>query len=432
MTRTAPNTYDVIVIGGGASGLAAAIASARAGAKTAIIELDVACGLPILATGNGRCNLSNERLRPARYRHPVIARAVMGERAEETLSAWFESLGIWTTNEDGRLYPSSKRAESVRDALLHASDRLGIQQLCGHRLIHAAWDDECAAWKLEALAPSAPLHAPRARDEHARLRALRKALAAASLKSVSLTASAVVLAPGGAAEAVCQTFDIPHLEEQPALCPIACTLIDGQGSLGQDTLARLDGVRADVRLSLVRDGTPLWSEDGEVLFRAYGLSGIAAFNLSRRIERGDVIEVDLFPHIDENDLRRLFREREEVVGPFEPRGSTWFDGMLAPAIGRAVTLAGAGSRDRAARAAKHLSFRVRGVTETKSAQVRSGGIPFSAIETETLEVRAASGKRLFACGEALDMDADCGGFNLAWAWLSGMRAGSSAAREVLS
>ena len=123
MTRTAPNTYDVIVIGGGASGLAAAIASARAGAKTAILELDVACGLPILATGNGRCNLSNIRLRPARYRHPVIARAVMGERAEEALGAWFASLGIWTTNEGGRLYPSSKRAESVRDALLHASDQ---------------------------------------------------------------------------------------------------------------------------------------------------------------------------------------------------------------------------------------------------------------------------------------------------------------------
>ena len=432
MTRKEANVYDVAVIGGGASGLAAAIAAARQGARVAVLELDVACGLPILATGNGRCNLSNERLRPAHYRHPVIARAVMGEHAEPELSSWFESLGIWTTSDGGRLYPASKRAESVRDALLRACERLNIDQRCGHRLIHAAWDSEARQWKLEALAPATALHAPRARDEHARLRALRRALASAPLRSATFSASAVVLAPGGASEGICQLFDLPHLEERPALCPIACTLIDGQGHLGQDALARLDGVRADARLTLVRRGTPLWSEDGEVLFRAYGLSGIAAFNLSRRIERDDIIEVDFFPTIDEQELRQRFREREAIVGAFEPRNSGWFDGMLAPALGTIVMLAGAGSRDRCARAAKSLSFRSRGTTETKSAQVHHGGIPFSSVDTETLRVRAANDPALFACGEALDMDADCGGFNLAWAWLSGTRAGSAAAREALS
>ena len=130
MARTAPATYDVIVIGGGASGLAAALTSARAGARTAIVECDVDCGLPILATGNGRCNLSNERLRPARYRHPVIARAVLGEHPEETLAAWFDSIGIWTTSDEGRLYPMSKRAESVRDALLAACERADVAKLC--------------------------------------------------------------------------------------------------------------------------------------------------------------------------------------------------------------------------------------------------------------------------------------------------------------
>lgn len=432
MARTAPATYDVIVIGGGASGLAAALTSARAGARTAIVECDVDCGLPILATGNGRCNLSNERLRPARYRHPVIARAVLGEHPEETLAAWFDSVGIWTTSDEGRLYPMSKRAESVRDALLAACERADVAKLCAHRLIHAAWNAEDGLWKLETLAPAAALHAPRARDEHARLRALRRALAQAPMHATLLQARAIVLAPGGASEALCQVLDIPHLEERPVLCPIACQPASGEAGLEPDALVRLDGVRADARLTLVRGGTPLWSEDGEVLFRAYGLSGIAAFNLSRRIERDDIIEVDLFPTLSEDELRERLRARIQVVGRLERKSVHWFDGVLAPALGRIVTLAGEGSTGKAARAAKRLAFRARGVTETKSAQVRCGGIPFSAVDAETLRLKCASGGVLFACGEALDMDADCGGFNLAWAWLSGLRAGAAAAREVTS
>lgn len=430
MARSAPETYDVAVIGGGASGLAAALAAARAGARTAVIECDVACGLPILATGNGRCNLSNERLRPACYRHPVIARAVMGEEPEARLAGWFASLGIWTTSDEGRLYPLSKRAESVRDALVGACRRAGIAERCGHRLMHAAWNPADGLWKLEALAPSSPLHAPRARDEHARLRALRRALSTSPMRTETIMARAVVLAPGGGSEALCQVFKLPHLDEQPVLCPIACTPAPGADGLGPDTLARLDSVRADARLTLVRGGTPLWSEDGEVLFRAYGLSGIAAFNLSRRIERDDIIDIDLFPALTEDDLRQRFRERAGAVGELADRGTSWFDGMLAPQLGRIIALAADGSYGKAARAAKALAFRARGVTETRSAQVRRGGIPFAAVDTETMRLSTPQGGPLFACGEALDMDADCGGYNLAWAWLSGMRAGTAAARAI--
>lgn len=430
MARKETRSYDTVVIGGGASGLAAALAAARAGARVAIVERDVECGLPILATGNGRCNLSNENLRPARYRHPVIARAVMGDRPEAELAAWFASVGIWTASEDGRLYPASKRAASVRDALLGACRRAGIEMLSGWKLMRASWNAGDGRWRLEALAPASPLHAPRARDEHARLRALRRSLASTALASAAIEAAAVVLAPGGGAGAVAELFGVPHIEERPVLCPIACTPAGAGPALGADALARLDGIRADVRLTLIRDDIPLWSEEGEVLFRAYGLSGIAAFNLSRRIEPGDVIEVDLFPALDEDALRQRLREREDVVGTFAPKRSDWFDGVLAPALGKAVIEA-AGVRNRCAEAAKHLAFRVRGTTEPKSAQVHQGGIPFSAVDTGTLEVASTAGGRLFACGEALDMDADCGGFNLAWAWLSGTRAGTAAARSAL-
>ncbi|HJG38045.1 NAD(P)/FAD-dependent oxidoreductase [Enorma phocaeensis] len=429
MSPKATRSYDAIVVGGGASGLAAALAAAREGARVAIIERDVELGLPILATGNGRCNLSNEDLRPARYRHPVIARAVMGEHPEEELSAWFTSVGIWTTTEWGRLYPASKRAESVRDALLGACERAGVEAMLCQKLMRASWDADGARWRLESLAPATPLHAPRARDEHARLRALRRALAQAPLASSTFETRSVILAPGGSSGATATLFDVPHLEERPVLCPIACSPATSSNALGPDALARLDGIRADVRLTLVRDGIPLWSEEGEVLFRAYGLSGIAAFNLSRRIERDDIIEVDLFPSLDESTLRQRLREREDIVGAFAPKRADWFDGVLAPALGKAVIDA-AGACNRCAQTAKHLAFRVRGTTEPKSAQVHQGGIPFSAVDTSTLAVTSSAGGQLFACGEALDMDADCGGFNLAWAWLSGIRAGTAAARAA--
>ena len=96
MPRTEVEPYDVIVIGGGASGLAAALSAARAGARTAVVERDVACGLPILSTGNGRCNLSNTLLHPGHYRHPEVARTVMGATPEEDLAAWFHSIGLAT------------------------------------------------------------------------------------------------------------------------------------------------------------------------------------------------------------------------------------------------------------------------------------------------------------------------------------------------
>lgn len=452
MARTASvEPYDVIVIGAGASGLAAALAAARAGARVAAVERDVACGLPVLATGNGRCNLSNALLHPARYRWPEAARTVMGATPEEDLAAWFRSVGLATCREGNLLYPYSKRAESVRDALIAACERAGAVLVNCCEVVRAQWqptgdgpasgrdagpEGAHGTWKLDILAPTKPLRAGRARDPKAELRALRKALVVTPKRSHVLTARSIVLAPGGSSEGACQLFDLPHLEEEPVLCPVACAPIDARPRAGADLLARLDGLRADAELSLFRSDSLLWRERGEVLFRTYGLSGVVVFNLSRRVEEGDRIELDLFPDTPEPDLADAFRAREGVVGPLGPRAYRWFDGMLAPELGRAVILMGEGTPEGCARASKHLEFRASGRTEVRSAQVRRGGIPFDAIDLSTLSVlRREDGQpvpsgSLFACGEALDMDADCGGYNLAWAWISGRLAGRSAAQAA--
>ena len=418
--------YDIAVIGGGASGLAAAITAAREGASVCVIERDVEVGLPILATGNGRCNVSNACLDPTRYWHPDVARAVMGEQPEMEIRALFESLGLLMTEEDdGRLYPVTHRAESVRDVLLNATVRTGVFVRCGAEVTSARFD---RTWELAIREPVSPLSYKQGHDAKATLRNARKALTAAPRRTSTIRARRVILACGGTSEQACALFGLPHIAEEPVLCPVAARIAGAP-----DALAALDGLRVEGMLSLRRDGKITWQETGEVLFRPYGISGIAAFNLSRRLEPGDSVLIDLFPQLDREAFRTLLDRRAEALGSFSPNNPAWFDGLLAPALARTVcrlyTECHPGETDvsHIVSICKHLKLAISGTTEPQQAQVRRGGIPFDAVDLETLAVHSALGADVFACGEALDMDADCGGYNLAWAWLSGIRAGKGAA-----
>lgn len=429
--------YDVLVIGGGASGLAAAITAARAGARTCILERDVETGLSILATGNGRCNVSNSRLDAHRYRHPDTVREIFGSTPERDVTAFLESAGIVTAEEDeGRLYPMSRRADSVRDALLNTCRREGVAVMaCAEPKRHSTGPTGLHEFTVDqARLPLA--HKP-GRDEKARIRNARKALAAADRLDRKMFARAVVLACGGTSGASCEVLNLPHIAEAPVLCPIACTLplSDGNETGGRNLLQGLDGLRVECMLTLMRDGAAVAFEQGEVLFRPYGISGISAFNLSRRIEAGDQIELDLFPEMNEQSLARLLARRAEMIGGFDgsPR---WFDGLLARPLAALVCDAIAGAERPLGRAASMLHripLYATGTTEHAQAQVRRGGIPLSAMELDTLAVRPINSDEntpqapIYACGEAVDMDADCGGYNLAWAWLTGIRAGAGAA-----
>ena len=170
-------SYDVLVIGGGASGLAAAITAARAGKSVCIVERDVACGLKLLATGNGRCNLSNESIDFQRY------------------------------NQEGRLYPRSLRAESVRDALLNACNHLGITLICGANVASAFKAPE--GWTLQIDRPARALKAKKHDDRKSELRSLRKALADVPRKNEALQAHAVIIATGGNPTGIADTFRLP-------------------------------------------------------------------------------------------------------------------------------------------------------------------------------------------------------------------------------
>lgn len=416
--------YDVLVIGGGASGLAAAITAARAGKSVCIVERDVACGLKLLATGNGRCNLSNESIDPQRYNHPAFVESVMGPRPEQELMGFFSSLGIMTTSEEDRLYPRSLRAESVRDALLNVCDRLGITLICGANVASAHKASE--GWALQIDRPARALKAKKHDDRKSELRSLRKALADVPRKNEALQAHAVIIATGGNPTGIADTFSLPLTSLHPILCPVSATVVGDRAAL-----KTLDGLRVRARLTLTRNHSELWHEDGEVLFRAFGISGVAVFNLSRRIKRGDTILLDVFPDLSKDELLDILNRRVELLGGFSPRDPRWLDGMLASQLSRVVCTAfeqcHPGSNDviHLVSILKHFKLLVEGTVEERSAQVTRGGVSIESISTPSLRARSVVDAPLYVCGEALDIDADCGGFNLAWAWLSGIRAASS-------
>lgn len=425
-TQPTAAAYDVTVIGGGASGLAAALSAASHGASVLLVERDVEPGLPILVTGNGRCNISNARLDARRYRHPDIFEAVAGAHPEADIERFFSSLGLVMAQEGGgRLYPVTRRADSVRDVLLSGLSRAGVHTRCCCELVSPQYDESQRAWTLTLCEPAHPLAAKASSDHKTRIRALRRAHAAATMRESRITSRSVIIATGGGSSHIASLFNISHTQEAPALCPLACiSPLDGLA------LNELDGLRVHASLALMRKGACIAFESGEVLFRPYGISGIAAFNLSRVAHQGDRIELDLFPHLSAQDLQRLLRDRAGAIGPYTGSAS-WFDGLLARPLSCALvplinrehdTLIGT------SRLLHALPLSVQGPAEPKQAQVTSGGIPFTSCEIPSLRITDGQHPRLFACGEALDMDADCGGYNLAWAWLSGMRAGTGAAR----
>ncbi len=403
----------IAIIGAGAAGLTAAIAAARSGARVTLLEAGPRVGRKILASGNGRCNLSNTAIAPSTYNHPDFVAPVLAAYDVAHILEFFSGLGLTTyADDEGRIYPTSNAANSVLDVLRLECAHLGVEEQLGFEVTGIERRGSL-------------LHIQTGEAEAAE--SAKTAEAAASTQPV--VADAIVIATGGGTSLL-TTLGHHAVPFVPVLCPIRTRT---------DAIRRLSGIRVRCAATLLdgdrSDASPIATERGELLFRDYGVSGIMIFDLSRELDCGCVLSIDFFPDTSAEDLRTHLLQRAENLS-WRP-AETFLDGMLHHTVAQAL-LAAAGierttfvtpqAAESLARLAKDFRLEVTGRREPKQAQVTRGGAAVDGFDPATLESRLAPG--IFAAGEALDVDGRCGGYNLHWAWASGLVAGAAAAEAA--
>lgn len=386
----------VMIIGGGASGMMAALTASQEH-EVLLIERQSRVGRKLLATGNGRCNLTNQNLTLQNY-HGEAADfcrfALERFGVEETLN-YFRSLGLVTVCENsGRVYPYSDSANSVADVL-----RLPLEQRENVTIVTGCEIRSLVRKKGNFIASS---------DEQ------------------SFEAERVIVCAGGVAGGKLGGTDLGYRllgsfgHSRTKLYPSLVQLRT------DTTLVRsLKGVRCEAS---VRCGSHL--RRGEVQFTDYGISGPVIFELSRDVQQGDELYLDFLPHIDVQELENMLQQRVRMMPCL--KSEDLLTGILHNRLGRTLLRACGCSlevpcgtlRDelpKIAQIVKHFSLQVTGNMGMDSAQVTAGGIRTSEFRADTLESRLCKG--LYAAGEVLDIDGDCGGYNLQWAWSSGHLAG---------
>ena len=401
--------YDAVIVGGGAAGLAGAAflgrAARRCGGEKHLLLLEKAprVGKKLLATGNGTCNLTNMHAAPAHYHgDAALATAVLAAFPPERTVAFFESVGVdCAVRETGRVYPLSEQAAAVLDALRLEAAACGVEIACDRPAERLSSCRE--GWRVDT--PSGAVLARR-----------------------------VLFCPGGAAS--------PSLggsaDGYRLLTDLGCEKTPLFPSIVQvrtatEFVRAVKGIRVDATVRMLADGNCVGEETGEVLFTDYGLSGPAVMQVSRpvadweRRKKGAMTAVlDLLPAWSEERLRARLEERRQL-----PRRTLedLFTGLLHKRVGQTVLrVAGILPLDRpvstltdedcarAAATVKAWKLEVTGTQGFGGAQVTAGGIAAGTVDPQTMECRRHPG--LYLAGEVLDVDGDCGGFNLQFAWSS--------------
>ncbi len=394
----------VLVIGGGAAGMMAALTAAENGHAVTLLERQGRVGRKLMATGNGRCNLTNHHVSPEHYHggEGFCNHALAAFDVGNTL-LYFAGLGLLTTAEDsGRVYPFSNMAGSVLDVLRFALDDHGVD-------LHTA----------------CPVAAIRKKGNSFLVR---------TESGEEFTADKVILAAGGAAGGkvggVMDGYQLARSlgHHRTALYPSLVQIKT------DPTYPRaLKGVKAEAAVTILRGGQTLAQNRGEVLFTEYGVSGPVIFDISRTAATGGdglTVTLDLQPDWEPREVSDWLRQRRDSAG--EREAGTLLTGALHSRLGQMVCKAAGFTNQRAADLSdgdlrriaaqvKGFTLPITGVCGFDQAQVTAGGLRCDEFDPRTMESRLVPG--FYACGEVLDIDGDCGGYNLQWAWSSGRVAG---------
>lgn len=397
------------IIGAGASGMAAALAAAEhKNVQVILMERQARVGRKLQATGNGRCNLSNRHADASHYhgQQPEFVLPALEQMGSEKTLEWFARLGLFTVTEPtGKVYPYSDQANSVVDVLRFALEQPNI-----------TLRTDFAVEEIRRRNGSFVLRSGQERVVCDKLIVACGGLAGAKL--------------GGTMSGYQLLGGLGH--KSTRLRP---SLVQLRSSWR--ALASLKGIRANCHVRIYHDDVLYHQSTGELQFTDYGLSGPVIFEISRDVcaKPGKwTAKLDFLPDYSDEVLTRELCRRRDAHRPIEEL----LTGIVHNRLGRVLTKAAgiqgtsAGLLTDAEIAAVVSAVKALEVTLTEpmgmdSAQVTAGGVLTRDFDPNTMESRLVPG--LFACGEVLDIDGDCGGYNLQWAWSSGYLAGHGAGRE---
>ena len=398
--------FDILVIGGGASGLAAAIEAARQDKRlrVGVIERLDRVGKKILSTGNGKCNLANIYASPKDYNNAEFVGEVFKKTSPDSNLRFFRSMGLMTTaDSEGRVYPYSGTATSVLDVLRLEAEGLGVEFFCSQ--------------KVQSVTRN------------------KNAFAVDGMYS----ARTLILSCGGKS-APSQGSDGSGYELLKQLgieiTPIKPSLV--QLKTQTDFVKSLKGLRVSAKVELLKKSQKISESRGEILFTDYGISGIAAMEISRDAEKDHTIKIDFFPDMSDGELCDMLfasakRNRDRtadhlLTGVLHSRVAQSIIKNVIPDMKVKCSALGSDSIRLIAKELKGKEITVTGKNGFDQSQVTAGGAKLSQF-SETLEAKSCP--YLFVTGELLDIDGRCGGFNLTFAWSSGRTAGKAAAQKLL-
>ncbi len=402
-------TTDVIIIGGGAAGMCCAVYLKQ---KNPDLSVRVFESLPrvlkkVSVTGNGRCNITNKNIELSRYhgKHKEFCKFALEKYNLNTVTEFFENIGIPFVFEGDKAYPQSLQAGSVVDCLRFAAEDLGV-------IVHT----DTKITNIQVLKKEYRVWADK----------------------LSFNGKNVVIATGllsGGEKYGCDG-NMFNLLKKAGFKTVKTTPAIVQIKTVNDITKQLKGIKVDAVATLKAESQVIRSDFGEVLFCDYGLSGPPIMQISREVSTNDKemsVCLDILP---ETDFSSLCSEIENRIKLMPNRLlEEFFTGFLNKRLGQVVLkMAGCKLSDKAeslnvntikkiASVIKNMEFAVIGTTGFANSQVTAGGLDTTYFCDKTMESKDY--KNLYAIGEILDIDGDCGGFNLQWAWSSAMAAADS-------
>ena len=426
---------QVIVIGGGPSGMMAAIAAARSGARTTLLEAGEKPGRKLLLTGNGRCNMTNLEdnilsvydSSDRREAGQLIESVFEQFSVQDTLD-FFRGEGLLTSTEHGTyVYPVTGHSSSVLEVLLRTLQSLGVKMKFCEEVIAIEKDDtESGGWSVRT-------------------------------KTWTYQADSVVISCGsralpstgsnGTGYELSRMLGLDVTDILPGLTAVMCRLpepdtrayIPGSekkyGSPEEkkpaaNPLSQAAGTRTFAYVTVLADGEKIAGEYGQIQFTHQDLSGVVVFNLSRSVVRAlhqgkeVVLSLDLVPDSTLEDLEKIISglrskfdgiSREKILS-----------GLVPPRLIPAVLALSEQTGRSIASVLKDFSLQATGLRDFDSTQVCVGGVRVTELNPQTLECRSEDLKGIYLTGELIDVDGPCGGYNLQWAWSSGYTAGMHA------